>query len=216
MIPVYLEVGPKRVFAGSFDWPGWGRFEKGFGKGPEAALEALTAYAPRFALIADEAGLTFPKKIEFDVVERVTGGGGTEFGIPEKVTERDTEPVGKREAERMAALVTAAWRVFDRVAAKAPAELRKGPRGGGRDRDKMIAHVIGAEFGYARQLDITRKASEPYDPAEVAALRDEMLAVLRRPSDGSPVKPKGWPTRYAARRIAWHVLDHLWEMEDRS
>lgn len=216
MIPVYLELGPKRVFAGAYDWPGWGRFEKGFGKGEEAALEALAAYAPRFAVIAEEAGLKLPKKIEFEVVERVTGGGGTEFGIPEKITARDTEPVGKREAERMAALVTAAWRVFDRVAAKAPAELRKGPRGGGRDRDKMIRHVVESEFGYARQLDIKHRPAEPDDTAAITALRDEMIAVLRRPSDGSPLKPKGWPTRYAARRIAWHVLDHLWEMEDRS
>jgi hypothetical protein len=28
--------------------------------------------------------------------------------------------------------------------------------------------------------------------------------------------PKGWPPRYAARRIAWHALDHAWEIEDRS
>jgi len=23
-------------------------------------------------------------------------------------------------------------------------------------------------------------------------------------------------TRYAARRIAWHVLEHAWEMQDRA
>ena len=34
--------------------------------------------------------------------------------------------------------------------------------------------------------------------------------------DGSVPVPKGWPHRYAARRIAWHVLDHAWEMEDRA
>ena len=36
------------------------------------------------------------------------------------------------------------------------------------------------------------------------------------PSDGSPVVPNGWTTRYAARRIAWHVLEHAWEMQDRA
>jgi hypothetical protein len=26
----------------------------------------------------------------------------------------------------------------------------------------------------------------------------------------------GRPPRYAIRRIAWHVLDHAWEIEDKS
>jgi hypothetical protein len=40
--------------------------------------------------------------------------------------------------------------------------------------------------------------------------------VLRQPSDGAPIAGKKWPPRYAARRIAWHALDHAWEIEDRS
>jgi hypothetical protein len=39
---------------------------------------------------------------------------------------------------------------------------------------------------------------------------------LRRPSKGGPLTEKGWPQPYAARRIAWHVLDHAWEIEDRT
>ena len=35
-------------------------------------------------------------------------------------------------------------------------------------------------------------------------------------SNGSPPVERGWPQRYAARRIAWHALDHAWEIEDRS
>lgn len=216
MIPVYLEVGKQRVFAGTFDWPGWGRFNKGYGKGEEGALAALEAYTDRYAVVAAEAGLKLPSKVAFEVVERVPGGGGTDFGVPAQVCERDRTPVGRREAERMAALVAASWQLFDRYAKVAPAQLRKGPRGGGRDRDKMIWHVVEAEFGYARMLGIKHRVPEPDDTAAVAALRDEMAAVLRRPSDGAPLAPKGWPARYAARRIAWHVLDHLWEMQDRS
>jgi hypothetical protein len=45
---------------------------------------------------------------------------------------------------------------------------------------------------------------------------DQIAAVLGGPSDGSPVTPGGWTTRYAARRIAWHVLEHAWEMQDRA
>ena len=43
-----------------------------------------------------------------------------------------------------------------------------------------------------------------------------MLEVLGRPSDGSPLADRRWTARYAARRIAWHALDHAWEIEDRS
>ena len=53
------------------------------------------------------------------------------------------------EAERLAALVAAAWQTLDRVAGAAPEELRKGPRGGGRDRSKIVAHVLDAEAAYA-------------------------------------------------------------------
>jgi hypothetical protein len=215
-VPVYLEVGAKRVFAGSFDWPGWGRFDKGFGKGEEAALEALAAYADRYSVVAQEAGLKLPAKVDFEVAERLPGNATTDFGAPGGVAKRDGEPVGRREAEKMVALLAAAWRVFDRVAAKAPAQLRKGPRGGGRDRDKMVRHVVESEFGYARVIGIKRRVPEPGDAATVAAVREEVAAVLGRPSDGGPLAPKGWPARYAARRFAWHVLDHLWEMEDRS
>jgi hypothetical protein len=102
------------------------------------------------------------------------------------------------------------------VVAGAPAELRKGPRGGGRDRDKIVDHVFGAEAAYARKLGIKHPKPARDDRAAIDALRGEILTVLRAPSDGSPPVPKGWPPRYAARRIAWHALDHAWEIEDRS
>jgi hypothetical protein len=106
--------------------------------------------------------------------------------------------------------------VFDEVAGAAPAQLRKGPRGGGRDRDKIIDHVLGADAAYARKLGVRHREPAAGDTAAVAALRAEVLAVLSSPSDGTPPVPKGWPARYAARRIAWHALDHAWEIEDRS
>ena len=48
------------------------------------------------------------------------------------------------------------------------------------------------------------------------ALRGVVATVLATPSDGTPLVPNGWTIRYAARRIAWHVLDHAWEMTDRT
>ncbi|HEX9540240.1 MAG TPA: hypothetical protein VGA04_18930, partial [Streptosporangiaceae bacterium] len=108
------------------------------------------------------------------------------------------------------------WATFDEVAAASPAELRKGPRGGGRDRDKLVDHVIGAETAYARKLGVKLKQPAIDDIAAIEALREAIAAVVGAPSGGSPVVPSGWTTRYAARRIAWHVLEHAWEMQDRA
>ncbi len=105
--------------------------------------------------------------------------------------------------------------VFDKVAAKSPAELRKGPRGGGRDRDRVIVHVIDAERAYARKIGVRHPSFEVGNAQALEAMREEIVDVLSAPSNGSPLAERGWPSRYAARRIAWHVIDHLWEMEDR-
>ncbi|HEX2275133.1 MAG TPA: hypothetical protein VHG90_14795 [Acidimicrobiales bacterium] len=211
---VYVESGRRRVFAGALDWPGWCRS----GKGEEAALEALAAYASRYSPVAAEAGIPFPGDAAqaFDVVERLPGGATTDFGAPQAVAQADRRPLSEAEAERHSALVVAAWAVFDRVVATAPAELRKGPRGGGRDRDAIVDHVLGAEASYARTLGVRHRQPARDDTAAVSALRDAIAAALRTPSSGEPLTPKGWPPRYAARRIAWHVLDHAWEIEDKS
>ena len=121
-----------------------------------------------------------------------------------------------RQIARLASIVHAAWATLDRVAAGAPAELRKGPRGGGRDRDKMVGHVIEADWYYGRELGLKLRQPKPDDDAAVEAMRRDMLTILREPSDGAPLAGRKWPQRYAARRIAWHALDHAWEMEDRS
>jgi hypothetical protein len=113
-------------------------------------------------------------------------------------------------------LVTAAWTTFDRVAAGAPAELRKGPRGGGRDRDKMVAHVLEADDAYAREIGLRLKPAVAGDRDSIEAVRLAVLGVIGAPSDGSPIAGRRWTARYAAMRIAWHALDHAWEMEDRT
>ncbi|HEX3621200.1 MAG TPA: hypothetical protein VHT97_02685 [Acidimicrobiales bacterium] len=201
--PVYLEVGKTKSFACSLDWPGWCRA----GRDEEAALEALATYAERYRPVAEEAGLRLPKSAgdEFDVVERIAGDGTTTFGAPGKPAAADATPLTKAGAERLAALVEAAWTVLDRVAATAPAELRKGPRGGGRDRDKMVTHVVDAEASYFRKVGLKTNS------------RPEFLDILRAARQPQPELPtKTWPYRYAARRVAWHALDHAWEMQDRS
>jgi hypothetical protein len=212
-VDVVLEVGTRKVFATAVDWPGWCRS----GKGEEAALEALADYAPRYALVVAAAKIAFRPGLSrgMTVVERLRGDGGTEFGVPGKISDHDREPLTAAQARRRVALLEAAWVVFDRVVAGAPATLRKGPRGGGRDRDKIVTHVLEAESGYGRMLGLKFPAAA--DLASAAEPRKLIVDALRGASDGSPLrKPKGWPPRYAAARIAWHALDHAWEIEDRA
>ena len=200
--PVYLEVGSKKVFACAVDWPGWARAART----EEDALDALARYAERYRPVPEEAGVRFPKSAaaSFDVVERVEGDATTDFGAPSQTVAGDAAPLTKAQAERLASLVEASWHVFGLVVAASPAELRKGPRGGGRDRDKMVAHVVDAETSYFRKVGVKEG-------------RDAFLVALRAAREPEPeLKTKSWPWRYTARRVAWHVLDHAWEMEDRS
>ena len=210
-IAVSVEATAKKAFAKAIDWPGWARS----GKTADLALEVLAGSAPRYAAVAAEAEEAFEPDA-YDVVEETGGGSGTEFGVPSAITDLDRRPVSAAGARRLARIVEAAWTVFDGVAAAAPAELRKGPRGGGRDRDKMIAHVVESDWYYAREIGVRVERPDPADRAAVEAMRAAMLEVLRQASDGSPLADRKWPARYAAARIAWHALDHAWEMEDRT
>ena len=146
----------------------------------------------------------------------MAGNATTDFGAPGAFAAADSEPLTKEQASRSTALLRASWAYFDRVVAAAPAGLRKGPRGGGRDRDKIAAHVLGAETAYARKVGVKLREPAISDAGAIEAHRDAIAAVLETPSDGTLPVPRGWPVRYAIRRLAWHVLDHAWEIEDRS
>jgi hypothetical protein len=205
-----VETSPKKVFVVALDWPGLARA----GRDEAAAIDLLLATLGRYRPIADAAGEALPAgDLRLDVVERQDGGSGTAFGVPSVIADADREPVGVREAARHAALVEQAWAAFDRIAEGAPESLRKGPRGGGRDRSKIVAHVNEADAAYAREMGLKPVTT---DRPAVEAMRADMLEVLRRTSDGSPIADRRWPPRYAARRIAWHALDHAWEIEDRT
>ncbi len=208
---IYLEGGPKRTFAVALDWPGWARS----GKGDEAAIETLEAYLPRYAKVLRRAGVEPPSTDGgFEVVDRLPATATTDFGALDKDTAADLEPLRPGETERLAAIVAAAWEEFDDVVAHAPAALRKGPRGGGRDRDKVYAHVVNAEASYIRQLGL--RASTAGQEVPEPLWRPQVLDLLRTATGPERFGEKGWLPRYAARRIAWHVLDHAWEIEDRS
>jgi hypothetical protein len=207
-IPVYLEVGGKRTFASAAGWPGWCRS----GKNEQAALEVLAAYAPRYARVAKLARVPFPAGgSTFEVVERLPGNATTDFGAPAIPAKRESKPVSAEQASRMRDLLEACWTYLDQVIDKAPAELRKGPRGGGRDRDVMFDHVLGAEMEYTKRIGVRLKQPDGRDRAAVRGFRKAILGGIDNPNPDAK-----WPVPYAVRRTAWHALDHAWEIEDRT
>lgn len=212
---VVLEVAPKRAFASALEWPGWSRGAKT----PDEAIEALIGYAPRYAPVAERAGVAFrpPATVRgVEVVERVAGGGGTDFGVPSTTARAETDPLAPSELKRLIALLEAAWESFDRSAREAEgATLTVGPRGGGRQVPKIVEHVREAEAAYVHQLG-TKASGRSMDELRrtfVEAVR--LLAAGEELPEPNRVK-RPWVPRYAIRRSAWHALDHAWEIEDRS
>jgi hypothetical protein len=215
---VVLEVAPKRSFATALDWPGWSRA----GRTPDEAVAALIDYAPRYAAVARRALVEFSAPAspdEIEVVERLKGGGTTEFGVPGTAASAEGDDPRPQELDRLIMLLEAAWATFDASARRAEGvELATGPRGGGRDLRKIAAHVRDAEVAYLGQL-----GSRPPSPRtdDVALLRKAVVATIRARVAGEPVaNPRNtrrpWSVRYAIRRSAWHALDHAWEIEDRA
>ncbi len=218
-IDVYLEAGARRTFAGAIEWPGWCRS----GRNEADAVNSLIVYAPRYARALGDA-VTFEEPSdasELDVIERLEGDATTDFGAPGAIPQADARPLDGDDLARHTLLLQAAWRAFDAaMTSTAGLELRKGPRGGGRDHAGIAMHVLEAERSYLAQLGARHRLDGGDPMTQLAGLRTavlETLAALSRGTldrGGRPRKP--WPARYFIRRAAWHVLDHAWEIEDRA
>lgn len=194
---VYFEEGKSSVFAAAIDWPGWCRRAKS----TDLALEGLLDYQDRYAAV-----LSAPfKPGKLEVVGSVRGNATTDFGAPALVSPWDSEPITKRDLERQVTVLNDCWAYFDSAVKSSPAKLTKGPRGGGRDRDGIVDHVREAERHYCSKLGTRVPPRTPW--------ADQRITVSATLLAGSP--DGGWPPRYSLRRIAWHVLDHAWEIEDK-
>lgn len=218
---IYLEIGQKKLFAAAVEWPGWCRS----GRDEASAMQALLEAGPRYARLLHGTNLAFTASLStenFRIIERVEGNATTDFGAPDKLIARDSQPFGPGELERVQTLLQAYWQAFDAVVETAVGkELRKGPRGGGRDLMGIVAHVMGADASYLRTLgwkfvevkgenikqSLTRLRKEILNGLDAAAV--DLLP------DKGPRGGKRWPPHYFIRRSAWHVIDHTWEIEDR-
>ncbi len=218
---IYLEIGKRKVFATAVARPGWCRC----GRDEAAAMQALLDASPRYARLLHGTELVFnaPRSSEdLRIIERVEGNATTDFGAPDKLITSDNQPFGPNELERAQTLLQAYWRAFDAVVKTAVGkELRKGPRGGGRDLTGIVEHVMAADASYLRTLGWKFAAVKGEDTQQkLTRLRVEILNGLNAAAAGQlPQKgPRGgkrWPPHYFVRRSAWHVIDHIWEIEDR-
>jgi hypothetical protein len=195
---VYIEEGKNAVFAISLDWPGWCRRAKS----ADLAIEALDTYRNRYAQI-----VTIPfRPGSFEVVGILKGNATTDFGAPDARGPWDEEPLSSAALSRQIAVLQDCWNYFDAVVTNAPPTLRRGPRGGGRDPDQIVDHVREAERAYCSRVGFRMPPRTPWDEQ-----RDVVVTALRANTPSAK-----WPAHYALRRVAWHIVDHAWEIEDKS
>lgn len=218
---VAIETGPKgkKFVAYAIDWPGLERK----GKSPEEALEHMERYRTRYETIADRAGCgdAFRAESAGEIDEVYEGTGSTDFwGISFAHGPNDQEPLTDKEIERHLALLKACWDEFDEIGHSVSAELQRGPRGGGRDRDEIVAHLVYAELDWLKKLDIRPEFKEILPLEERKVHHQGVIDELRRRHlEKLPVKAKGgpeWTVRFTIRHLAFHVMDHAWEMEDKD
>jgi len=190
-----------------------------------SAVQALFDYGPRYARVLRTGRLGFkaPNDVSaLSVIERLEGNTTTDFGAPDMPPSNDSEPVNPAELQRFEKILKACWRTFDaNVQAATGKVLRTGPRGGGRELEGIIQHVLGSDGGYLAQLGWKLGQGDAEDlDKQLDRTRQGILKGLTASARGEiPARgPRGgirWGPRYFVRRLAWHVLDHAWEIEDR-
>jgi hypothetical protein len=214
---VVLEIGPKgrRVVAGAYEWPGLERW----GKDEDNAVQKLASYVPRYAGVAERAGMAdaFARQGRIEVVERYTGNSSTDFwGVAHVTSETEREVLSADRLERLLTLVQVAWGQFDDTAARVSEELALGPRGGGRSRDEIVRHVYASErHNFWRKVGLRAEDGVRLTPEELSAYRAQYLDLIRTyNAESRPAR--AWPIQFLVRRTGQHVMDHGWEMEDRD
>ena len=213
-----IQRGPKhkKAVAIAIDWPGWNRGAKT----PEEALELLEAYRQRYVPIARLAGLEdeFAAAGPLEIVEDHVGTGSTDFwGISFVASSFEEGPMPDAELDRKLALLQAAWTFFEQVGARVSAEMEKGPRGGGRDRDRIISHVLRNEQGdFARKVGVMEPPDVMLSPDEVRAHHEDFVAGIRDFNARGAMAGRSWTVPFLLRHTAFHALDHAWEMEDKD
>jgi hypothetical protein len=95
--------------------------------------------------------------------------------------------------------------------------MRKGPRGGGRDRTTIIRHTVRVESEeFAKRLGLRIPQEAALSPEGLAAHRKSYVATMRVYNAGEGKRMRSWTLPFLIRHSAFHVMDHAWEMEDKD
>jgi hypothetical protein len=214
-----VQRGPKdkKSVAFALDWPGWSRGAKT----ADAALGTLETYRPRYRPVAERAGLVeeFDAAGPLEVVEDMVASGSTDFwGISFVPSSTEHGPLTDAEFERGITLLRACWAFFDDVAARVSPEMRKGPRGGGRDRDRIVRHTIRTESeDFAKQVGLRIPEEAALTPEGLREHRTTYVEAMRAYNAGEVTRRmRTWTLPFLIRHSAFHTLDHAWEMEDKD
>lgn len=208
MLEVIVESTSVKAVASVKEWPGWTRIARS----EDLAVASLDGYRDRYRAFLQRGGIEPFDDEPLEVVERYEGNGTTSFGVPAIIAPSDLIEPGRELRERYLHLMNAAWSALDEAVASAPEILPKGPKGGGRDRDGIRDHVLSAEASYVRKFGILLPLPKGYDPFLWEQRKSEVRQrVLEDSANESP-----WPVTYFFRRSIWHVLDHVWELEDKG
>jgi hypothetical protein len=146
-----------------------------------------------------------------DVVERYTGTGGTDFwGISFAFSSIDHQVMSGEALERELTLMRACWTFFDVVRARVSAEMQKGPRGGGRDRDRIVQHTLSVEMDWAGGVGVVTPDDALLTDEGLRTYRDAYCQGIRdyHAQGKQAGKQAKWPLHYLIRHTAFHTLDH--------
>jgi hypothetical protein len=213
-LEIVIERGKKKAVAYAPSWPGLSRGASSI----DGALEKLASYADRYRGVAALAGLSgeFPSTPTFKIVEEVPGRGMTDFwGISFNPSTGELGQMSEPECERKLAILRACWKYFDRVAARVSADLKKGPRGGGRDRDQIIRHIFANERDWAKMLALDLSEDAMLTAQGRAKHRNAYVRAIRQ-YNAAGKSARSWRLQFLLRHTAYHVMDHAWEMEDKD
>lgn len=215
-----IQRGPKdtRSVAFAIDWPGWSRGAKT----AELAIDTLETYRGRYRPIAVLAGMDpeYDAAGPLDIVQDMVGTPSVDFwaiSFSPSTAELD-DPMDEARLERAITLLRASWTFFDTVAARVSAGLRKGPRGGGRDRDLIIRHVIRNESeDFAKRVGLLVPEEGALTPDGLRTYRTDYIAAMRAYNAGDVQKRmRNSSLAFLIRHSAFHTLDHAWEMVDKD
>ena len=215
---IYLEITKKKTIAVALNAIGFYRI----GKTEDAALASLLEYSQRYAEILNAGGcIDFQAPASLDdinIVPRYEGNATTAFGSPGIIPEEDKRKITEADREGYEKLLRICWDAFDKALASAEGkELQKGPRGGGRTQEKIIAHVRESALAYLRKQGqkVPKALHEDRGAIRIAILETLALAVKGEVPEKGPRGGAMWPTPYFVRSVVSHLIDHIWEIENR-